>query len=311
MMFKNSVKLFLANFSVFWKLLVYKLLIIGITVVLFLPVMSAWISSFNSLNMVSVFNEFLNSTLIVNIQNMLSSLYVLVETIINAVVVLFQSNVFAVVYTFFLLFLLMPFLMGLSSIPTGESIYSYMSSLTKSSFTSNFVSKLGSSCVYSIYRTLINLPFLMVVLAGVYGILRLTLLGEMVRIFVPLILVVFLLVVYSLMTTTFAGWMPSCVVNKSTASKSFKKGFKAVSRRYFRVLSSIIMIYLIAICLFCMISAYSLIILIPLVNATIIMLEMVMFFESQGMRYYVDLDNVVSPKKLEQCDKISKMKDLI
>ncbi|MBO5884806.1 MAG: hypothetical protein J6Q51_03320, partial [Clostridia bacterium] len=60
-----------------------------------------------------------------------------------------------------------------------------------------------------------------------------------------------------------------------------------------------------------MFTTFSLIALIPFASVSIIMLEMVMFFESQGMRYYVDLDSIVSPRKLEQCDKLNKVKNII
>lgn len=41
------------------------------------------------------------------------------------------------------------------------------------------------------------------------------------------------------------------------------------------------------------------------------MFEMVMFFGSQGMRYYADADTVLSPKKLEQLDNIQQTKYLL
>ena len=37
----------------------------------------------------------------------------------------------------------------------------------------------------------------------------------------------------------------------------------------------------------------------------------VMYFESLGMRFYVDAEHIVSPKKLEQQDSFSKVKDII
>ena len=93
--------------------------------------------------------------------------------------------------------------------------------------------------------------------------------------------------------------------------KSFKKGFKAISRRYFRVLSSIFVIIFFVGVVAIMFTTISLIALIPLASVAILMLEMVVFFDSQGMRYYVDLETIVSPKKLEECDKFNKVKNII
>lgn len=311
MMFKNSLKLFVANFSVFWKLLLYKIIIIGICVSLLIPTFKYWGESLESVNFAEMLTNFATKTIFLNISNLLNNLFLLVDAFCEAISIMTNSYLFMFLYTLFVVLIVLPFLFGLSSIPTGEGLYSYMASLSKSSFMATFVSKLGVSCVYSICRTLITLPFVVLFVLGAYWILYLTTLSGLIQLFLPIIFVIYFVFMATLILTTLCGWMPATVVFNINPTKSFFKGLKAVFRRYFRVFSSIFVIIFFATLFSLMLTSFSLIVLLPLTSVAILMLEMVMFFESQGMRYYVDLDSIVSPKKLEQCDKFNKVKNII
>ncbi len=311
MIFKNSLKLFVANFSVFWKLLLYKLVAIAICIVLLIPAFNSWGNALGSVNFVNLMVDFSTKTVFVNFSAIVNSLYVVIEAFLDAMANLYASNPFILFYTVAVVFIVLPFLFGLSTIPTGEGLYLYMASLTKSSFMANFVSKLGRSALYSIIRTLLLLPFLAVLLIGGYFLLSLCEIDGIIQIFLPIILVLYFAILLSLFTTFLSGFMPASVVFDVSIVKAFKKGLKAVSRMFLRVFSSILVIFFFTIFLTFMMTSFSLIALIPLASVAIIMLEMVMFFESQGNRYYVDLDSIVSPRKLEQCDKFCKVKNII
>lgn len=311
MIFKNSLKLFVANFSVFWKLLLYKLVAVLLCAVLLIPAFSAWGDALSSVGFLDLLVDFSTKTVFVNISALMRSLFVVVEAFLDAISILYSTNAFMLFYSMVIVLVVLPFLFGLSTIPTGEGLYSYMASLNRSSFMANFVSKLGKSAVYSIIRTLILLPFLAVLLIGSYFILSLCEMSGIIQIFLPIILVLYIVLLLSLFTTFMSGFMPASVVFDISPIKAFQKGLKAVSRMFLRVFSSIFVIFFFTILLTFMMTSFSLIALIPLASVAIIMLQMVMFFESQGNRYYVDLDSIVSPRKLEQCDKFSKVKNII
>lgn len=311
MMFKNSLKLFVANFSVFWKLLLYKLISIGICVLLLMPVLSAWGECLQAVDFLTLLTNLSLNTVLVNTSVLLNNLFILVDAFVTAMGILFTVNAFALIYSVIVVFIILPFLFGLSSIPTGEGLYSYMASLSKTHFTAAYVSKIGTSALYSLFRTLVNLPFIGLVAVCMYYLLSLTTMGGLMQIFLPVLIIVIFVFLVSIWLTVFCGWMPATVVFNLKPLKSFKKGIKAVSRKFARLFSSVVVIIFFATMLSFMFTTFSLIALIPLASVSIIMLEMVTFFESQGMRYYVDLDSIVSPKKLEQCDKLNKVKNII
>lgn len=311
MMFKNSFKLFVANFSVFWKLLLYKIIAICLCILMLIPVMSAWGECLEAVDFWTLLTNLSSNTVFVNTSALLNNLFILVDTFVTAIGILFSYNAFAVIYSFVIVLIVLPFLFGLSSIPTGEGLYSYMASLSKSNFTATYISKIGTSAIYSIFRTLICLPFICLVGVCMYYLLSLTTLGGIMQIFLPVLIILVFVFMVSIWLTVFCGWMPATVVFNIKPLKSFKKGIKAVFRRFFRLFSSVFVIIFLATMLSFMFTTFSLIALIPFASVSIIMLEMVMFFESQGMRYYVDLDSIVSPRKLEQCDKLNKVKNII
>ena len=311
MILKNSLKLFVANFSVFWKLLLYKLVAIGICALLLIPTYSAWGNALSAVNFGELFTDFATNTVFVSAPKLLADLFYVFKGFTDSISILFSANAFALFYTTFVVVLLLPFLLGLSSVPTGESLYSYMASLNRSSFMSNFVVKLKSSVVYSLIRTIIWLPIKVVLVVGSYYILQLATFGGIVSIFSPIIIVLFIVLLLAVATTLFSGIMPATVVFNISVPNSFGKGFKAVYRVFLRVLSCFLVTYFLLVMLTFIATAYSLIVLWPLTSVAVIMTQMVMFFESQGMRYYVDLDTIISPRKLEHRDKFNKVKDII
>ena len=160
-------------------------------------------------------------------------------------------------------------------------------------------------------KQLILLPFnILIVLAFVYT-LRLVTLASWVVYIMPLLLVSIVVILSALKKTIFSGWSPAIVVYDCNMFKGFKKGVKAVSRRFLKVFSTALMIMLISIAVTYLFGTFVFPIIFPLFVSFFYVFEMVMFYGSQGMRYYVDLDTILSPKRLEESDSFKKVKYLI
>ena len=196
MIFKNSLKLFVANFSVFWKLLLFKIVAIGICALLLIPTYSSWVSALSSVNFGELFTDFATNTVFVSAPKLLSDLFYVINAFVNSIGILFSANAFALFYSAFVVLFVLPFLFGLSSIPTGESLYSYMASLNRSSFMANFVEKLKSSLLYSLVRVLIWLPITAILVVGSYYILQTATFGGIISIFSPILIVLYIVVIW-------------------------------------------------------------------------------------------------------------------
>lgn len=311
MMFRNSLKLFVANFSVFWKLLLYKIVMIALCMALLIPAFKGWINCLTEANFFELLTNFATKSVFSDTTTLLNDLFILVNSLLNGIKFLYIQDLPILIYSLCIVCIVMPLLFELSSIPTGEGLYSYMASLTKSSFMASFISKIGRSFVYALSRVLLSLPIVAGILVGLYHLLSLCTIGGVFQIFLPIIIILYFAILISLYLTIFCGWMPASVVFNISSTKAFKKGIKAVLRKFFKLFSCVFVIIFFASMFSFMFTTFSLLALIPLASVALVMLEMVMFFESQGMRYYVDLDTIISPKKFEQCEKFNKIKNII
>lgn len=311
MKLSNSIKLSIANFSLFWKILVYKLISLGIIVLLLLPV-------FNTLKVCLINSGFwsasqtvLSSAVFESLSQMSLNLFACFECLIDAVIILSSTSTLTLIYIAFIVFILAPFILKLSDVPTSESVYNYMASLSKNSYTVNFIDKLNKSTGYSILKTLLEVPFWACFLAGLYGLLSLSIVNQGLLILCPMFVFVFVVFMMDIKTTLLSGWSSSIVVFNVSVGKAFRKGICAVKRKFLSTLSSFAVISTIFVAVLCMFGLYSLIVLIPLWSLLKNVFGQVLFFESQGMNYYISPDRIINPRKLEQADSIKKVKSII
>jgi len=311
-MFKNSIKLLMSNFSSVWKLLLYKIIVVAIVTGLFCATLNylATLTNINQLsNNVLTFLASCNFSttpidILTNLYNVVQSVYFVSLEMITTMPIIFA-------YIIVLLFVILPFLWHLSDVAVSETLYGYMSSQTKYGFTGAMVRKLNTASLYSLLFTFFVLPFNALFLLGFVNILNLSTIGGILLYFLPFLLIMFTILYFSLRTAFLSGWIPAIIVNNCNAATGFKKGLKALLRRFFRVWSTSIVIVLAFLGFVSFFGSFGFVLALPITCLLICIFGMVMFFESQGMRYYVDMDTILTPKKLEETDKINKLKYII
>lgn len=311
MKLSNSIKLVMANFSLFWKILLYKCVAIGIIILMFLPISKNVGLCLSGSGFYSALETFFSSSLFKNPSIMLSNLYVCFGTLFTALGSLWASYTVSFVYLILLVFIISPFVLKFSDVPVSESVYSYMSSLNKNSFMVNFVDSFGRAAGYSILKTLTEIPFWAAIISGFYGILSLITKGLAMQILCPMLLFVFVVFMADLKITVYAGWAPSIVAFNTCAGRAFKKGLSAVKRKFSSTLSSFAVVSTIMLAVVYIFGIYALIVVVPFTSLLISVFGQVLFFESQGMNYYLTPDRIVMPRKLEQADSIKKVKSII
>ena len=261
--------------------------------------------------MTSLFDSIMSINIATNLPATLADLYVGLSALFNGLLSLFTTNVWLAIYISFLVFYLIPFLYGLADLPIQETLYGYMSSLTKYGYAHSFVRKLGKSALLQLFKCLIMLPFSALIIFLVMQILGLSTLGGAIIYIIPFLLILTICVFYAFKRTLFSGWIPAIVVYDCNIFVGLGRGFKAVFRRFWKVLSNAAIIMLIIFALNYIFGLPAIFIIAPLSIMILNIFEMVMFYGSQGMRYYVDLDTIVTPKKLEENDSFRKTKNII
>lgn len=311
MKLNNSIKLAIANFAMFWKILLYKVIALGISILFVLPVWGSLKSTFSASGLNSLIKEMFNAPAFQSVSKFVGQMLEILNSFFKGISSLATNNIILLIYLAIILLIVIPFLFKLSDVPASESAYSYMSSLNRNSFTINFITSLDKSMGYSILRAVLEIPFWFIIGGGVYGILSMGLLSDFTAIISPLLLFIFVVTLLALNSALFSGLAPSVVVFNCCASKALPKGFNAVKRNFFSILSSFSVVMAIIVALFYIFGVYSLIFIIPFMSLILSVFGQVLFFESQGMDYYISPDKIITPRKLECADSIKKVKNII
>ncbi len=308
MMFKNSIKLLCANFDKVWKLLVYQILSWAVVFALLAPfyhVISTEIV--NAWNSYEIGKYFTSGTFYgINISAALSAIC---YGIISFVTSIFNANVWIGIYMMIIIFVVKPLFSNVGKYVVCEMTYGYMAASSKHSFTGTFLRTLNKSLPYAAMKTMYSWIFDALVLLSMFGLTAIT--NPLYGYAMPFLVVLVPSILLAFKETFVAGWAPAMVVFDVNVFKAFPKGMAASLRRGLRVFSNAFIIYLLAFVLSAVLGVYALIIILPIIFPLFDIFEMVMFFSSQGMRFYVDNDTILTPKKLEEVDKIDDAKFLL
>ena len=312
MMFRNSVKLLFSNFATVWKLLLYYLVITLIGVGLVAPVFSSVVEVFRNHNFFEILVDLLTTfNLGTNLISIFAGVGTVFSTLVACIVDYFVIHIWLAVYLTFLFVVLLPFLYELGGIAAGETLYGYMSSQAKVNFTGRIFTSLKKSFKYIMAKILVATPINLLVFYLIIKVFELTTLGGTIKFAVPLIITLVLCLLITLRLVLFSGSLPALIVYDCGVWSAFARGIKAVGRRFFRTFSTMLIFVILNICIDVLFGSIAFLLLIPLGLYLIYIVDFVMFYGSQGMRYYVDSDTIISPKRLEEVDKFNNCKDII
>lgn len=308
MILKNSFKLFCSNFDKVWKYFFYTIIVTGIVVALMMP----FLNEIKTVVLANWTNDILNSipsTGLLYGSNVAGIFSAAWDFCYGCIIMLFNDYLWIGIYLVVLVVIILPFLMNIGKYAVQENLYNYMSSQSKSSYSAVLVKTLRRSVPYAILKTLLAIIWKVVLIASAYGLFSVT--APLFDYFLPVIIIVAGALATAISRTFVEGWAPASVVYNFNVFKSYNIGFKAVCRKYGRIFSASLIINLLFIFLIMGFGIISAVVFVPLYLGLNNMAEMVMFFTSQGMRYYVDPETVITPKKLEQLDTIEKTKYLL
>ena len=312
MMFKNTIKLTFANFINTWKIMLYKIIVffcvLGLTFTICWPIIdSLIIEDFFVLAQSQYDALFFNGNIVALFNTTASLIKQMMDIIVahNQVWLLIVSIVTSTVLYYFTT--------GLEDLSVTNIISGYMSNSTKYGFLNTFVANLRKSSCLQLARTITVLPInILLIVSAYYIFVGLT---SVSGILATMVTMLFVIVTFSLKGTLFSGWVPAIQVKNLKTWQGLRMGVKAMSRRFYRTLSTnivlitcIIVLNLFALLFTCGIGLF---ITLPLSTLVMLIFNTTMYYGSNGIRYYVDSQTIISPKKLELQDTIKKVKNII
>lgn len=308
MTLNNAVRLSFLNFDKAWKLVLYRIAVWAIIIGLMSPCFFMLSSAYNELMATEAAKGILSSGVFYS-----GSITEVSRAFMGELAIFFEilanKYVGVLVYYVFLLFVLLPTLMNVGKYTINAMMYGYMSSHAKQSFSTTYISSFGKAFVFGLLRCLFNLIFNLSIFGIFYGLVMVE--AEGFEYAMPWIFVIATSLVLAIKQVLVMGWAPSMIVCDKSSVKAFGFGFKTTFRRFGISFVCSFMLYLVSFVLFLGFGLYSLIVIVPLFAIISSVAEMIVFFGNHGMKYYIDSDTIISPKKHEELDKINQIKFLL
>lgn len=308
MTLNNAVRLSFLNIDKAWKLVLYRIVVWAIIIGLMSPCFFMLSSAFNELMTAEATKSFVSSgvfysgTITEVSKAFMAELSIFFDILANKYVGL-------LIYYAVLLFILLPTLMNMGKYTVNAMMYGYMSSHSKNSFCTTYISSFGKAFMFGLFRSLFNLVFNLSIFAIFYGLVMVE--AEGFDYVMPYIFIIATALVLAIKQVLVMGWAPSMIVCDENSVKGFGFGIKTTFRRFGISFASSFVLYLVSFALFLGFGVYSLIVIVPAFAIISSVAEMIVFFGNHGMKYYIDGDTIISPKKHEELDKINQIKFLL
>lgn len=316
MLFKNSIKILFSNFGLVWKSMLYFLIIIALSITgIYLclsPVVELLEANGYIAKFVELYTDFITS---LNLAGFFESVSVHIDKIFEFVV----SNISRMWFNFTLIAIIIFFayfcFSNMVIMAYCNSLHLNMGSMAKQGFFLSYKQVFAKNFRYQLVNFLIMLPIKALTIALFIWSLRLFSYSWWVSILAVFVIILGYILIMSLRTSVFSAWVPTMIVMDYGVFKALRVSVKTSLRRFGRVFAGSIGITLFIICInfLCGLCTFmvGLIITLPATYLLLAVFGMVVAYEGQGMRYYVDVYNVITPMKKERTDRLKDMKFII
>jgi len=316
MLYKNSIKILLSNFNIVWRILLYFFVVFVVLCVslyfLVNPVLKIIENAGFFEQFVGFYKDFLSS---LDLTTLFENLRLFFDDLILFVVENISNLWYFFVGIFFVLSFLKSFLLGLVNIPCCLSLHLYVGSMTKQGFFASFFETLGKSIRFELVHFLVSAPINVLFVFLFLQLLKLFGVSWLLSVFAIVLIIVLFVLLFSFKTVFFSVWAPAIIVLNYGVFKSLVMSVKVAAKRFLRYFSAAVGVVITLIVLNVVVCfatfIFGLFLSIPISYLLCNVFGTVVLYEAQGMRYYVDVYNVITIMKKELNDKIKDLKYII
>jgi hypothetical protein len=301
MSIKNSIKILLNNFSVVWKILVYQIIVIAISLAL--------IASFVMPNIYTIYNSVKGTGLLHNAKEVINtflergdltlSIEAFKTSLEEVSSILTEYDSLLILSMLFVLAIVVfgNLLSGMSELPVSDMINADMSANAKYGFCSRYIITLGKNLKYQLVRLITEIPAFVIIAFAVWQ--SFSFLFGYIGIFALFFCFALFVVLLSFLQAFLCLWVPEITVNKGNIFASIKSGFLKIKPRYFSIVSGYAFIDIFLFFMNIMLAFFTcgagLLVSIPMSALFIIIFRMVIFYDVYGLKYYIDSNTIISP----------------
>lgn len=299
MSYRNTMKLFVSNFTLAWKQLVY-LLLCGFlfalcSYTLVSPVVTVLKNAGISTEIKNLMNLVYN-----NPKDIAITLSELVKLVFNSLIANF-SKIYLNIFATLILCILLPYILYEASIYNLSSIlYQKFTMNMDVGYCQNFISHLSKAIKFALVSLLFSLPFFAVniLIVVAYIFVANTVLKAIIGL---VILSLISLIINSFKLTLFTHFTGSVIANDSNPFTTFLKSFSIEMKNLWKIMGSSVVTILTAILINGVIAIFTffagLLFTIPATCVLLCVYKNVVFLTLNGNRYYLSSSVIFNPQK--------------
>ena len=316
MLYKNSIKVLFSNFVNVWKAILYFMLIVALSgFLIFLCINSIFkmlqdSGLFN--DVATIYSDFLTN---LNLTELFASIGEIINSVVDTIIRKFSDIWLSFFGIIFVILFLSVFISNLTIMPMCNSINYYMGSLVKNGYWNSFFDTFVKNLNIQFVAYFVTLPIKLLIGVFVYFSFSLFNYSWVISVLAVILLVGGYVLLSAFKYTLFATWIPTYVITDYSIFKSLKLSIKNVFKQFLRVYGCAVGVVLTIICLNFFLGMFTLLVgllvSIPMSYLLYSSFGMVTAYECQGMRYYVDVYNVITPMKKEMKDKLEDLKFVV
>ncbi len=306
MAFKNALKMLLSKFRCIWAILLYLLITTVVIVCLSIPFAMPVLRTLRDDGILALITSlFSNSSDGLTFSAWLGKLGDIATGIKDSILGYMPAALSAGAWLVFVLIFAYRFLAGLYEIPLIDVLESSMSSNAKFGYCGRFISRIGKSSCYSLVKIIYTVVADAVIIGIMFALMQLFNIAVL-KFVVPFILMTTLFVLLALRYTVISMWAPHAVVRERGIFRSFGYSVKKSFKNFGSIFSTFLVAWILIIAVNMLIGVFTfgagLIITIPVSVLFINLLNMAIYYNKTGKRYYVDSTTVVTPPVQNQTE---------
>jgi hypothetical protein len=299
MSYKNTVKLFVSNFDLVWKQLLYLLICAGIFALFFFTTLNPIASLLSNNGVFAEFKELIETVYSSprELALMLSNCF---KHLLNVLVSNFLSIWLQLIGLLILGILLPSILIQMSFYNLCAILHKKLTMNMNVSYIQSAIQNLGKSIKYAFANILFTLPFfaLTILFVDIYLTTATSVVASIVGL---IVLVAVMIIIHSIKISIFTYYVGYMVENNSSPFVAFGKGVVNVLKNFWKVISMSIIITLTIIFVNAFIMVFTffsgLIIVIPATFVFLAIYYLVVYFNIKGERYYLAPNLIFNPVK--------------
>ena len=310
MKFKHTFNVFVDNFSVTYKLLLYRFVILLFSLCLYTAVIFPFISRVSDTTQVAALSEALKNfgSAFVNLDfNAMQSIWGTIREAFTELMEMLAGMAGSVILTVFiiaLVYLVQKFFLGLGNYTAGAIINDKMAMRAQSPFIGTLIKNLGHAALYNAIYVPLSFVYDILIFAAVGGIAF-----GLMNAGTPILLLIFfsstaIVFLYVLKMAFTSDWLPALIYGKMNNRKAIAYSFdymKGGNKKFWDVLSNFIVLVLIIFGLNVAATLLTLgagiLITLPASYVILICFEFVNYSDNNEIKYFMDKNTIVKPDR--------------